>query len=494
MASADTVPSIDELRCYKCQCYLSVGPVSLDKEGYICGRCPNERGCVIAIYDVVAKNFLFPCKYESMGCKERFGYGNMEKHERMCDKQPFACPIIGQCTWQGSNKNMVQHLNEKHPDNLLNSRIFEVKLDERFEKSFVLPHNGMLYLIDLTYRHEQSLSFTLMQIGLQEGPKQYTLKLFSKDLSKELLLKSLDVCFYVFQRNPSIVKKEEIEYSILKSFGLNNISLEVCLDMGTDERILKVLECPVCIEYMSPPIYICQNGHSFCESCKNKISVCSFCKSKMGNSRNYSLEHLSGLVYPPCKNHKLGCTFRSLLSEVKQHEVGCLRYKCPLDGKSDGLGVITRCKWFGTYEELLEHSKTAHSCIQGDKFVGSCSMSMKKDSYILVYAYGHLFSAVSRTEPGKGLYFDMVFVGPPELTPKFGFYIEFKAGAKRLIYYEACKYVSEGESVFKNCLSIGGSALIPFIDDNSFVRINVRIIEANEDEEERATCFFHNSV
>lgn len=92
MAESDTTPSLDQLRCVLCDFYLSVGPVRLVGEGYVCGRCGDAGGCVITIYNVVARSFLFPCKYEASGCAERLPYGKMERHEAVCDKQPFFCP------------------------------------------------------------------------------------------------------------------------------------------------------------------------------------------------------------------------------------------------------------------------------------------------------------------------------------------------------------------------------------------------------------------
>ena len=42
-------------------------------------------------------------------------------------------------------------------------------------------------------------------------------------------------------------------------------------------------ECPVCYEYLTPPlqIYSCENGHLVCQECKPKISKCILCRGTL---------------------------------------------------------------------------------------------------------------------------------------------------------------------------------------------------------------------
>lgn len=66
-----------------------------------------------------------------------------------------------------------------------------------------------------------------------------------------------------------------------------------------------MLECPICKGYMSPPIYQCLGGHTFCANCKTKNETCSTCKEKIENTRNYSLEELSKKVELPSDEKKV---------------------------------------------------------------------------------------------------------------------------------------------------------------------------------------------
>lgn len=53
------------------------------------------------------------------------------------------------------------------------------------------------------------------------------------------------------------------------------------------------LECPVCLEYMIPPITMCSSGHSLCQACRPRLTRCPTCRQPLLGIRNYALEHLA---------------------------------------------------------------------------------------------------------------------------------------------------------------------------------------------------------
>ncbi|XP_069680164.1 uncharacterized protein [Periplaneta americana] len=60
------------------------------------------------------------------------------------------------------------------------------------------------------------------------------------------------------------------------------------------ENILLVeLNCPVCMENMHPPIYLCVNGHSICHTCKPGLDSCPTCRGSLLNIRNKALENIA---------------------------------------------------------------------------------------------------------------------------------------------------------------------------------------------------------
>jgi hypothetical protein len=122
---------------------------------------------------------------------------------------------------------------------------------------------------------------------------------------------------------------------------------------------LKTLfECPVCFDYVLPPILQCQNGHlgtlftlfstrpalirrlcfrSVCSECRQKISTCPTCRVPLNNNiRNLQMEKLASTMLFPCKYSSCGCESNLLCSDKSEHENGCQYkpYPCPCPGKS----------------------------------------------------------------------------------------------------------------------------------------------------------------
>lgn len=480
--SEDTTPPLDQLRCIKCKFYLSVGPVRLlEGGGYMCGRCHDEQGCIITIYNVVAQSFLFPCRYESSGCTEKYPYGRMEQHEIVCDKQPFFCPSLKKCEWQGVRKNVHKHFLLDHPDDVIeNNKVVRVDLKENNCRCVLFVCGKALYFVDLIFDVDTGLTLSVMQCGLDDGPNIYNVKVFNTDGSKELTLNSQDFSFYVNKRNQALIKKEIFETEILRYFETEELRLELHFPAQQEKDPLKVLECPVCIEYMLPPIYLCDMGHSFCHSCTKKVNVCSFCKSRFTSRRNYALENFADMAYPKCKNSKLGCSFRSNLEEVKLHETACERYQCPLltSDVPENRDLEARlCRWFGTYDEMVAHSLNTHICTEKDSFTGTCNVHVDKESFLLFYTHGYIFKLCSKTTITKTLQFNTQFVGPKDRLDDFGVVVEFQAGRSKLIYQEPCQLLLEKIDPFADCLTIPYEILVPFIEDRCLVRVTIRIVK-----------------
>ncbi|KAJ8950334.1 hypothetical protein NQ318_021194 [Aromia moschata] len=57
--------------------------------------------------------------------------------------------------------------------------------------------------------------------------------------------------------------------------------------------ILTFLECPICLDTISPPTYQCDNGHLICIRCRTKSERCPICRLRLGRGRSL----LSDQVY-----------------------------------------------------------------------------------------------------------------------------------------------------------------------------------------------------
>ena len=51
---------------------------------------------------------------------------------------------------------------------------------------------------------------------------------------------------------------------------------------GSNSELAALFECPVCYDYVLPPILQCQSGHLVCSSCRSKLTLCPTCRGTLG--------------------------------------------------------------------------------------------------------------------------------------------------------------------------------------------------------------------
>lgn len=102
-------------------------------------------------------------------------------------------------------------------------------------------------------------------------------------------------------------------------------------------ELTQLFECPVCFDYVLPPILQCQNGHLVCQSCRGKITCCPTCRVPIASAiRNLPLEKLAENLRFPCKFSSNGCEARLEVTAKLDHEDLCefKPYQCPCPGAS----------------------------------------------------------------------------------------------------------------------------------------------------------------
>jgi hypothetical protein len=121
--------------------------------------------------------------------------------------------------------------------------------------------------------------------------------------------------------------------------------------------LLKELECPVCLEYMSSPIKMCRNGHNICNSCRLRVSTCPTCKEQFINARNITLENIAATIKYPCENREAGCEETFSLNNISIHQSQCLYQsaECPFRKLSS-----VDCFWTGILSEIGGHVTSEH--------------------------------------------------------------------------------------------------------------------------------------
>ncbi|KAF5274538.1 hypothetical protein FQA39_LY07150 [Lamprigera yunnana] len=60
--------------------------------------------------------------------------------------------------------------------------------------------------------------------------------------------------------------------------------------------ILAVLECPVCLDTMAPPIHQCENGHLVCLRCRTRTERCPVCRIRLSRGRSLLAEQVHNTI------------------------------------------------------------------------------------------------------------------------------------------------------------------------------------------------------
>ena len=137
----------------------------------------------------------------------------------------------------------------------------------------------------------------------------------------------------------------------------------------TPREVLEEFKCPVCVEYMTPPIPMCQNGHNICNTCRQKVNRCPTCRQQFSESRCWLLENIIQIMKYRCQYYKDGCEFVSTTEFIKFHEADCPHrpFNCPFSV------VVTKifC-WRGHISGMWGHiwgEDTALALPEATKFV-----------------------------------------------------------------------------------------------------------------------------
>ncbi|KAI7757969.1 hypothetical protein M8C21_018690 [Ambrosia artemisiifolia] len=116
-----------------------------------------------------------------------------------------------------------------------------------------------------------------------------------------------------------------------------------------------LLECPVCLNAMYPPIHQCSNGHTLCSGCKPRVhNRCPTCRHELGNIRCLALEKVAASLELPCKYQSYGCVGIYPYYSKLKHESQCVfrPYNCPYAG--------SECTVIGDIPYLVAHLKDGH--------------------------------------------------------------------------------------------------------------------------------------
>ncbi|KAL7190771.1 hypothetical protein ACSBR2_022949 [Camellia fascicularis] len=115
-----------------------------------------------------------------------------------------------------------------------------------------------------------------------------------------------------------------------------------------------VLDCPICLEHLTIPVFQCENGHVACSSCCFKLgNQCPSCSWPIGYNRCRAIEKVIESVKISCRNMKYGCKEAVSYSKKHDHEESCVYAPCSCP--------LPECNFVGSSKHLSLHFTHKHS-------------------------------------------------------------------------------------------------------------------------------------
>jgi len=216
---------------------------------------------------------------------------------------------------------------------------------------------------------------------------------------------------------------------------------QAMLELGAVDttELLTLLECPVCLDHITPPVKQCIKGHLVCSDCFPRLPHCPTCRSTMSIERNLAMEMVSRLLQFPCRYHPMGCKISASLSKKAEHERNCdyLQLKCPFHGQ---------CSFSGSLNMVTPHLKTEHAVTpvpvqpNGTLFYRAKQFA-KRNLWAFIYQWDtnmfrflvkHIHaSSVGRTDNCNLVIAHVQYIGPDSMAAQYAYQISLFDAERR---------------------------------------------------------------
>lgn len=241
---------------------------------------------------------------------------------------------------------------------------------------------------------------------------------------------------------------------------------------------LRSLQCPVCIEYMIPPINQCTNQHPLCHSCFAQIyygggaQICPSCREPLVTSRNNTIEAISEAINFPCKFEAAGCTMLSNYQEKQMHENECSfrPFECP---------ISNNCKWVDTGDLLAAHIRVGHATVailQGpvNAFLLTDIGNILVDTkwIVIQQCFGTMFKLTVELKVASRHFTAVVQTVSPHVdSDKHVYKLELSSDKRELTYKAMVSNISDYEAIIagQDCFVFTMDAATKFAPDGNLV-------------------------
>lgn len=481
---------LEYLICGACCKYLSYFPIYLSYDGMsICGRCSSlliEEGGYTrnTLYESAVKSSKFPCVFSQGGCAEHLLPEEIPQHEKDCYYRIVSC-LNSECVWQSTCNQLLQHYEENHPTFILQNREFEMDFISSYQMFSVFSYQEELFSIERVYDNElRIMSCTVSSYRLTDT--KYSYKIIVENGTRNRLYESPPKVIDIINPEKSKIEipieavKVELEDPSIMIGSIKMFEAEEEKLIGKKNNmisydILSELECPVCLEYITPPIYQCVSGHSFDLACKNSITECPVCKKEIYPSSNVTLEKVTSYLIYPCKNIEYGCEYASGPQKIKEHE----KY-CKHGARSCPINEYEWCIWKNKTSEMYSHIRNIHhDCLlEVDTVCTFVDLEQEEACcYLLKYAK-NLFKLHYRYQNAT-FSWAMQLIGPPDESSNYWFEIDIIDNVsikKRMLMRSVCSPFSDKQDAFSQddrYIFLKLDQVRSFINENLSYRVRI---------------------
>ncbi|KAF2978810.1 hypothetical protein EK904_006059 [Melospiza melodia maxima] len=250
---------------------------------------------------------------------------------------------------------------------------------------------------------------------------------------------------------------------------------------ASNNDLASLFECPVCFDYVLPPILQCQSGHLVCSNCRPKLTCCPTCRGPLGSIRNLAMEKVANSVLFPCKYASSGCEITLPHTEKADHEELCefRPYSCPCPGAS--------CKWQGSLDAVMPHLMHQHKSIttlQGEDIVflaTDINLPGAVDWVMMQSCFGFHFMLVLEKQEkydGHQQFFAIVqLIGTRKQAENFAYRLELNGHRRRLTWEATPRSIHEGiaTAIMNSDCLVFDTSIAQLFAENGNLGINVTI-------------------
>ncbi|KAK9708536.1 Seven in absentia protein family [Popillia japonica] len=382
------------LKCKVCRRRLQSPILQVSGFANACGTCNSDTNAERNVdLEALLQKLYLPCNYAERGCEFEGNFDDVCIHEKVCRFQKIKCPLASYEQCDGHLDNIVEHMESKHPDNVLTVIGSHVSV-----KNPNVENTGVFYLLVA-----ENLRFILRaELNVKRGRILYAFYCLNYNVNIDHLKISILLKYentncnveniHVIQLGKGEVPRMfhekdvvKLKYGILENFGCrDNITIKIDTAKSvTPETITAKLnesavtsfyKCTKC-SVTSKHIHYCSKTNAIvcCENCfkGGYQSHCGCSTDSMATykSSNYSynqaahitihfvikLDEIKANTTFLCTN--IGCNQQINGSDYEIHT----KSQCRFRKVSCSFSTSTSCNWVGNFTDFISHLTKDHT-------------------------------------------------------------------------------------------------------------------------------------